>query len=465
MKLPFDFISRTQAILGDRFASLEAALLDTPPVSIRINHKKWHHPISFEPIPWCQRGYYLPQRLAFTFDPLFHAGAYYVQEASSMFLEQAVTQYIDHPVVCLDLCAAPGGKSTHLSQLLPEGSLLVSNEVIRSRSHILAENITKWGNPSSIVTNNDPADFARLPHLFDLLLADVPCSGEGMFRKDPESIGEWSSANVELCAARQRRILQDCWETLKPGGLLIYSTCTYNREENEENLHYLVETFGAEPLPVAVDPTWQVTESQQSPYPAYRFFPHKTKGEGFFLALLRKPDDNGGSYSSKKRRNDKGKRELPIPEEAKRYILQPERFHFFRRASQITAFPTDLMPLYQQLQEKLRIVAAGIEIAEEKGKALLPAHGLAMSLSLNRDAFDSLELSWEDAIRFLRKEALTLPEDVAKGFVLLCYHGHPLGFAKQIGNRANNLYPSEWRIRSQQMPTEFIGLEELGRRG
>ena len=295
MALPIDFITRTRALLGNEFDSFEAALQADVPVSIRINEKKGTPAPSTagapcERVAWCETGYYLPERLSFTFDPLFHAGAYYVQEASSMFLEQAIRSHVKTPVRCLDLCAAPGGKSTHLAACLPEGSLLVSNEVIRNRSHILAENIAKWGNPNCIVTNNDPEEIGHLTHFFDVIVADVPCSGEGMFRKDTDSTGEWSVANVELCAGRGRRIIHDVWNALKPGGLLIYSTCTYNMEEDEENIHYITEELGAETLPIPIKDEWQITGPLKYNHPVYRFFPHKTKGEGFFLAALRKAD-------------------------------------------------------------------------------------------------------------------------------------------------------------------------------
>ena len=243
MALPIDFITRTRALLGEEFDRLEAALNADVPVSIRINSMKGTPaPKAGAPVAWCESGFYLPERLSFTFDPLFHAGAYYVQEASSMFLEQAIKAYVKEPVRCLDLCAAPGGKSTHLASLLPDGSLLVSNEVIRSRSYVLAENIAKWGRPDTIVINNDPEEIGEaLPHLFDVIVTDVPCSGEGMFRKDTDSTGEWSVDNVRLCASRGRRIIHDIWNALKPGGILIYSTCTYNTEEDEENIHYIIK--------------------------------------------------------------------------------------------------------------------------------------------------------------------------------------------------------------------------------
>lgn len=294
MNLPSDFITRTRTLLGEaQFEKLYEALQHDTPVSIRLNRNKCQSvPPESTPVPWCETGYYLNIRPTFTFDPLFHAGSYYVQEASSMFVEQAVRQYVHEPVVMLDLCAAPGGKSTLVRSVLPEGSMLVANEVMRNRSQVLAENLIKWGDEGVIVTNNDPADFTPLEAMFDVILTDVPCSGEGMFRKDPVAIGEWSIDNVTVCWQRQRRILKDIWPCLKPGGILIYSTCTYNREENEDNVAWIARELGAEVLPVAVQEAWNITGNLTGEeFPVYRFLPHRTVGEGLFLAVLRKHED------------------------------------------------------------------------------------------------------------------------------------------------------------------------------
>ena len=259
MELPASFIDYTRALLGDEeYDKLAVALQQEPPVSIRLNQLKINHSLS-DKVPWSSEGFYLEERLTFTFDPLFHAGCYYVQEASSMFVEQVLRQYITGPVKMLDLCAAPGGKSTHARSVLPEGSLLVANEVIRNRSQILAENLTKWGHPDVVVTNNDPADFSALLSFFDVILTDVPCSGEGMFRKDPVAVEEWSPENVEICWQRQRRIIADIWDALKPGGILIYSTCTFNTKEDEENARWIQQEYGGEPLTVQVQENWNIT--------------------------------------------------------------------------------------------------------------------------------------------------------------------------------------------------------------
>ena len=302
MKLPSSFTDYTRALLGvEEYEKLAAALEGEQPVSIRLNEDKLPESSfslfrsSFRHVPWSTAGYYLDKRLTFTFDPLFHAGCYYVQEASSMFVEQALRRYVgEGPVVMLDLCAAPGGKSTHARSVLPAGSLLVANEVIRNRSQVLAENLTKWGHSGVVVTNNDPADFSSLTDFFDVILTDVPCSGEGMFRKDPVAVSEWSGENVEICWQRQRRIVTDIWPCLKSGGILIYSTCTYNTKENEENIRWIRDEFGAEVLPLEISTDWNITGNLLSgeDFPAYRFLPHRTKGEGFFLAALIVPSSS-----------------------------------------------------------------------------------------------------------------------------------------------------------------------------
>lgn len=490
MNLPSAFIERTRSLMGEEtFQELEAALEAEAPVSIRVNRAKRDREVEGERIPWSSQGVYLSRRPSFTFDPLFHAGCYYVQEASSMFVEQVLRTYASQPVVMLDLCAAPGGKSTHARSVLPEGSLLVANEVMRNRSQILAENLIKWGDVEVVVTNNDPADFCGLAELFDVILTDVPCSGEGMFRKDTVAVEEWSEDNVQVCWQRQRRILADVWPALKPGGLLIYSTCTYNKEEDEENVAWIARELGAEVLEVPVFPEWGITGNLiGEDFPVYRFLPHKTKGEGFFLAALRKnllscPSASQSSFSSHsapcqserseasvavrdgrgkvkkgKQKGEKAKQSpsIPFPKEAKTWLRQPDEFQFEMKGAKVIAFPKAHLPEYIVLQQTLRIIHAGVTIGEIKGKDLIPDHSLAMSTALDRNAFPQAELSYEQAIAYLRKEAVVLEEAVPRGYVLLTYQGVPLGFAKNIGNRANNLYPQEWRIRSGYLPEELV---------
>ena len=465
MNLPQSFVERTRQLLGDeQYPLFEQALGTEVPVSIRPNRMKCNLPVAGEPVPWAPSGIYLEKRPTFTFDPLFHAGCYYVQEASSMFVERVLREYVQEPVVMLDLCAAPGGKSTLCRSALPEGSLLVANEVMRNRSQILAENLMKWGHPEVVVTNNDPADFTDLTHLFDVILTDVPCSGEGMFRKDQVAVDEWSLENVDICWQRQRRILSDIWPALKPGGLLIYSTCTFNREEDEDNVAWIARELGADVLEVPVEEAWGITGNLiGDSFPVYRFLPHKVKGEGFFLAVLRK---HAGEVETVEPRAEKKKKaskdvkgkapQLSVPKEAKDWLQIPGDYQLTINGTNVQAFPKSHETVYTLLQQYVKVIHAGITLGEMKGKDLIPHHSLAMSTALADGAFPKAEVTYEQAIAYLRKESLVLDAGIPRGYVLLTYQNIPLGFMKNIGNRANNLYPQEWRIRSGYLPEEIV---------
>ena len=465
MNLPQSFVERTRQLLGDeQYPLFEQALGTEVPVSIRPNRMKCNLPVAGEPVPWAPSGVYLEKRPTFTFDPLFHAGCYYVQEASSMFVERVLREYVQEPVVMLDLCAAPGGKSTLCRSALPEGSLLVANEVMRNRSQILAENLMKWGHPEVVVTNNDPADFTDLTHLFDVILTDVPCSGEGMFRKDQVAVDEWSLENVDICWQRQRRILSDIWPALKPGGLLIYSTCTFNREEDEDNVAWIARELGADMLEVPVEEAWGITGNLiGDSFPVYRFLPHKVKGEGFFLAVLRKHAGEVETVEPRAEKKKKGGKDvkgkapqLSVPKEAKDWLQIPGDYQLTINGTNVQAFPKLHETVYTLLQQYVKVIHAGITLGEMKGKDLIPHHSLAMSTALANDAFPKAEVTYEQAIAYLRKESLVLDAGIPRGYVLLTYQNILLGFMKNIGNRANNLYPQEWRIRSGYLPEEIV---------
>jgi len=440
MILPEAFVVRTKTILGDEFQGLEKALEEVPPTSIRVNNKTDYLP-SNEKVSWCEHGYYLKERPLFTADPYIHAGVYYVQEASSMFLYQAVKQHFPEAHTVLDLCAAPGGKSTLLTQALPESSLLVSNEIIRSRAYILAENLIKWGNPNVVVTNNEAKDFAALPGFFDAVVIDAPCSGEGMFRKDAGAIAEWSEYNVTLCAQRQREILSSVWETLKTDGILVYSTCTYNREENEDNVRWICEELGADLLRIDLQGNNDITVSDFG----YRFYPFKTRGEGFFLSVLRKTSATERKFKNKNDSKKTGKvvNKNIIPPLS---LIEPERWVTFQEDNLIKAYDKERLEDFRLLNKQLKCMHAGILLGEIKGKDFIPATCSALSKKLDREKVDSIEVDYPTAISFLRKEAIQLPE-TSRGYILICYNGQALGWVKNVGNRCNNLYPNEWRIR------------------
>ena len=450
MALPKEFINILGEILeADERDRLLNALQTEPQVSIRFN------PLipdaeslalqSLEcsadgRVPWAGNAVYLDHRPQFTLDPLIHMGCYYVQEASSMFLEQAVRKCVSGPVKALDLCAAPGGKSTLLASLLPEGSLLVSNEIQRSRAQILAENMTKWGRTGVMVTCNTPKQIGQSNLMFDLSAVDAPCSGEGMFRKDEGAVTDWSLQNVEMCALRQRQIIEDIWPALKPGGYLIYSTCTFNRHEDEDNVQWIIEQFGAEAIKIDTNPEWNIKASlTQDNLPVYHFMQHLTRGEGFFLCLLRKPDGAFREIPQKPFKADPS-----VPAKCRKWLN--DGYEYYVKGDSIYALPAPLASDMNQVSKELYALIPGIEIAVRKGHDWVPAHALAMSDALNTEAFNKVDITRKQALEYLHCDALRL-EDAPRGIVLLTYKGIPLGFAKNLGNRANNMYPQEWRIR------------------
>ena len=396
MQLPKDFDSYFRERWRDEdVAALVAGLDGEPSVSIRVNPRRL--PPEAEPegadgrVPWCPEGFYLKQRPVFTADPLLHAGAYYVQEASSMFLAHVmravVLRELPAATAALDLCAAPGGKSTLLRSLLPDDCRLVSNEPNRGRCQVLAENMAKWGHPNVVVTQAYARELSK-EFRFDLVLADVPCSGEGMMRKEAEAVAQWSPGFVAECAALQRSIVSDIWPALRPGGILIYSTCTFNPEEDEENVAWIARELGGEVLEIPVDAAWGIRGDLRTqtatPVACCHFLPGSIRGEGFFMAVLRKHEDEDAEERRPKRAQ-KGKRET------------------------LVTLPTDM---------------------------------------LDDASAPRVELSLADAVRYLQREALVLPTETPRGIVQVCFRGQRLGLMKNLGTRANNLYPKEWRIRS-----------------
>lgn len=477
MNLPVPFITEMSQRLGDDFTPFQEALNLPASVSLRVHPQKCENELTFPKVPWATDGYYLQDRPVFTLDPLFHAGCYYVQEASSMLLEQAIRHTlgdVPQPVV-LDLCAAPGGKSTHLSASIGEEGLLVANEVIRSRASILVENLTKWGEPNTIVTNNDPKAFGQLGEFVDLLVVDAPCSGEGLFRKEPASRDEWSPQVCDLCVDRQRRILTDALPCLKTGGHLIYSTCTYNRQENEQQIEWLISHFGMELVQLHFDPSWGFSPIPVGDSFAYQAYPHRVRGEGFFLALLRKtepinPVTRSRPKSSQRKRgkrprtqcNDGCPDESRLPQtyvalskkkqqQWRSLLITHQELGYFSNGAKTVALPKQWQDLYIKLQAELKVISFGIELGEEKKHGLVPSHALAMSRLFNQNQFPGAEVDRQTALRYLRREPIKT--NLPKGLSYVRYHGHPLGWLKELGNRSNNRYPQSWRIR-MQLPEE-----------
>lgn len=455
MRLPEEFIRELESYEALDVERLVEALSGSPAVSARANVlKNVTPPVGAERVKWCQHGWYLDKREAFTFDPAMHQGLYYVQDASSMILAHIVKTLTKggHEVKYLDACAAPGGKTTAVTDSLPAGSLVVANEFVPARAAVLCENLTKWGYPATVVSKGDTARFRRLPGFFDIIGADVPCSGEGMFRKDAEAVSQWSQALVKECADRQQVIVANLWHALTPGGYLIYSTCTFNRHENEEMIDRLVNDYDALPVELSFPDEWNIARGLNTCHPCYRFMPHLTKGEGLFVAVLRKPGEQPSDKEKPEKRKERQASDN-IPDNVTNWIKNDkDLMRFFVEKDCVKAFPLRWYKCLTLLWSKLDIAMSGITVAAIKGRDYIPTQSLASSIELNRDAFDCVEVDYETAIAYLRREAVVLSDGVARGYVLLTFGHRPLGFVKNLGNRANNLYPAEWRILSSHLP-------------
>lgn len=443
--LPDAFILRMQSQCNDA-GLLFQSLNETPPVSFRINPAKSKPNASLKNVSWCNQGFYLDQRPSFTLDPLFHAGSYFVQEASSMFLEQFIHQTGLHqkPVTALDLCASPGGKSTHLISLLHKESLLVSNETIRSRIPALKENLIKWGFPNVIITHNDPNAFASLNGMFDVIVCDAPCSGEGMFRKDPASIKHWSSDHVRHCAERQKRVVQQAWKALKPGGIFIYSTCTFNKEENENVLELLLQTGETDDNIRLQTEGMGNIECSGNALTVYRFYPHRIKGEGFTIAALKKAvrtEHHVKTYMKKFKPVFRNSKHVPA-------WFEIESGKFYEYKGKLFFLNSPAVRFIEEAANTLNFVYFGTETAEIINRELIPVHESCMSICYRRNAFPEIELSLNDALKYL-SGATRFSVDASDGWLLFTYKEMPIGFARKTGNRFNNHYPKGWRIRKQ----------------
>lgn len=422
------------------------------PTSIRLNPEKQIAAFSEEErVPWSSTGKYLSERPSFTADPLFHAGAYYVQEASSMFLEKVLQQAdLTQNLRVLDVCAAPGGKSTLISSLLNDESLLLANELIKTRVPILADNLIRWGKANSYVSNNDPKDFAKLPGFFDVMVVDAPCSGSGMFRKDANAIDEWSEEAVNLCSQRQQRILADSYPTLKEGGLLIYSTCSYSKQENEDICDWLADSFELESVRIPIDADWGIQETQSDKHQqwGYRFYPHLLKGEGFFTACFRK---TGASAENTFRYKKEERIKIPAAKlaEIDRWLEPNTAYEISLLHDTFLAIPANQLKEFEVLKNHLYLKKAGTRLGKFAGNDFIPDHELALSIWAS-GTIARMDLNREQALDYLKRMDFTI-ETRLQGWALACYQSMPMGWVKVLPKRLNNYYPKEWRIINQKL--------------
>lgn len=467
MDFPAEFLRQLDGLPGyakeEFIASHDVA---APVTSIRLNPAKLPDPAvlhfvteNLHPlegngfpvrIPWTSSGYSLATRPFFTYDPLLHAGGYYVQEASSMFLEHIFRGITagDTPLKVLDLCAAPGGKSTLLQSVLHKNSLLVANEAIRGRVAVLTENLTKWGAENVVVTNNDPSDFARLPHFFDVMLIDAPCSGSGLFRRDPKAMEEWSLSNVTLCQQRQQRIIADAWPALKPGGLLLYATCSFSREEDEDIADWIASVMDTDSLEVPFDPTWGIIESRSNKRNAagYRCWPHRVKGEGFFIAAFRKKGETPASHHPLHRRNQQSP--SPVKAEGLRaWLSESDDLSFYEHRESIRYLPRIFDDsLRYMFGNRINIVQYGVAMGKPIKEALMPHAALALCGRLSPSAV-RIPLNLAQSLHYLRRDEIILSDsERMNGWALASYNTLGLGWMKVLQRRVNNYFPKEWRI-------------------
>jgi 16S rRNA C967 or C1407 C5-methylase (RsmB/RsmF family)/NOL1/NOP2/fmu family ribosome biogenesis protein len=452
MSLPIDFrykLKEEHPSYSDRV--IEALSSSPATLSIRYNLLK-HETLNIESqVSWCGHAMYLDTRPSFTMDPLFHAGAYYVQEASSMILYYILNQLSipENPHV-LDLCAAPGGKSTLILDYLQEKGLLVANEVIKARSSILQENIMKWGYGNAIVTSNDPKDFGNLPSFFDVVVVDAPCSGEGMFRKDTDAIGEWSSDHVHHCALRQQRIIADVIPSLKKNGYLIYSTCTFNHEENIDNILSFIDQYGFKSVDVPMDDSWGISKITKNDAIGFQFFPGITKGEGFFVAVLQKTDGDENGLLTKIKKNKLQKPNKNADEILNKWVAESDRQLLMTEKGNVYSYNDAVYNNIEHFLLNLNVKYSGILAGNLQKNVFIPDHALALSHIIS-DKIKFAPLDKNEALQYLSR-SLNAIKSPDQSWLLASYDGVALGWLKNLGNRINNYFPTELRIKKDITP-------------
>lgn len=446
--LPEAFVKTMRESLGEEAESLFAALDTEPAVSLRLNPAKPAETFDGEEVGWCKWGRYLAERPQFTLDPLLHGGAYYVQEASSQFVAHLLSNHNMEGAKVLDMCAAPGGKTTIYSTLVGRNGLVVANDINHGRAMALADNVQRWGMGNVVVTCNEPSHIGAFTHWFDVVAVDAPCSGEGMFRKMDEARSEWTPSSPDVCAQRQREILAEAWRVLRPGGTLIYSTCTFNPTEDEGIVEWLMSEYGDELEPVdrvSINEEWGVVCGDIGAFQCFHFYPHKARGEGFFAAIARKSDGTVRRSSPKARRKLFSLPSKADVKELSCWVDDASQHTFMMVGEDIYAYNSAVADSIVTLSENLSVVYSGVLMGRIFKQKLKPEHPLALYVGMNRDVVPMVEVPLDEAIDYLRRNDIAAAQ-FEEGINVVEYKGIPIGFVKRIGARCNNMYPKDLRI-------------------
>lgn len=450
--LPVEFLAMMRSLLGEEFEPFQASYEDERAPGLRVNGLKLSAselqqlvPWQLEPIPWCAAGFYYAPADQPGKHPFHAAGLYYLQEPSAMAVAELAAPRPGERV--LDLCAAPGGKATHLAAQLQGEGFLLANEIHPQRAKVLAENLERWGARNALISSAPAEELVRrFGAWFDCVVVDAPCSGEGMFRKDPEARRQWNPGAVSSCAATQRALLEAAYQLLAPGGRLVYSTCTFSLEENEANVATLLQRHPDLQLQSArLHPLWQpgyaVPDGADTTLTA-RLWPHRLRGEGHFLALLVKAAD-GEAHRGGWRDEERGLYTRPDPElaafAAENLTVQPSG-PFLRFGQFVYQAAQEQLPALQGL----RVLRPGWALGEVRRGRFIPAHGLALGLRAG-DVQRVHDLEPESAAVLAYLRGQTLSTDLANGWALVTVAGFPLGWGKAVGGVLKNHYPKGLR--------------------
>ncbi len=445
-KLPEEFVRRMQAQLGDEAEEFFNALSLPSPTSIRLNHRKGKSSFNdLQGVPWCTNGFYLETRPRFHLDPHWHGGAYYVQEASSMILDDVITRLnLDQTSrIWLDLCAAPGGKTGILASHLKPTDILIANEVVPQRKTILWENLVKGGYMNTILTSEQTSSF-REP-LADLILIDAPCAGEGMMRKEQEAISQWTEGLVRSCSLLQKQILNDAVKALKPEGYLIYSTCSYSLEENIYNISDFNASHELESIPLHFPEPWGIKTISYKDAVGYQLYPHSVKGEGLFIAVLKNNSNRKSAIQGNKKLSNEF---IPVPVAIESILNNPSSYRLRKNSEYNLLISSAAEEKAAEVLKRIPRAEIIAQAGQLKGKDFIPAHFLAMS-GIQHTDLKNIELDLEGSLDYLERSTMIPSLINENGWYLASNEGTVLGWLKHTSQGWKNHYPMNWRLRSR----------------